>query len=537
MSITTPDLFQVTHAAMTSSTFFWGLRGRLLTLAQLALIVCPSYVLFGYNQSNLGGLVSLSDWIEHFPRIDTHTTTGAQKSDNATIQGVVIACFTLGALPGCLSCSYTSEKFGRRPVIFLGALLTLIGQILEASSFHLAQLVIGRTILGAGVGMLSGTVPTWQSECSSSKNRGKHIVLDGLFISLGYALQAWINLGFYQYKTGPVTWRPPVALPCFLSLVLMASIFLMPESPRWLARQNRPSEAQGNLAALKDLPLDSPEVTAEISSIEASLEQTANSAASLKDLFSMGEGRLLYRFSICILLQFYQQMAGGNLISVYSTVIFQQGLDLDAQTSRILSGGTLTWKLLSCFVSFFTIDRLGRRFAFIVSGTGMASCMLGLAVATSFPKSNYAAQIVSVLFIFLFNFFLPVGFLGANFLYTTEVAPARLRVAMSSISTANHWLWNFVVTMITPVAIESIGYRYYIVYTCIGFCIPLSIYFLYPETMGRSLEEIDLIFRESPSVLATVRYAKRRTNIPLEEQLPGKASSEHEERIETKDEV
>lgn len=134
-------------------------------------------------------------------------------------------------------------------------------------------------------------------------------------------------------------------------------------------------------------------------------------------------------------------MSGGNLISVYSTIIFQNGLGLDGQTARILSGGTLTWKFLSCFVSYFTIDRFGRRKALIVSGTGMATCMLGLAVATSFPTSNYAAQIVSVLFIFLFNFFIPIGFLGANFLYCTEVAPLRLRVAMSSISTANHWLW------------------------------------------------------------------------------------------------
>lgn len=155
----------------------------------------------------------------------------------------------------------------------------------------------------------------------------------------------------------------------------------------------------------------------------------------------MGDDRLLYRFSICILLQFFQQMSGGNLISVYSSVIFEQGLGLDAETARILSGGTLTWKFLSCFVSFFTIDRFGRRIALMVSGGGMASCMLGLAIATSFPHSNYAAQIISVLFVFLFNFFIPIGFLGANFLYCTEVAPIRLRVAMSSISTANHWLW------------------------------------------------------------------------------------------------
>ncbi|CAG8103286.1 unnamed protein product [Penicillium olsonii] len=511
---------------------FWNLRGEMLSLVQILTVVCPAYTLFGYNQSGLGSLVSLSDWVKHFPSIDTVNTDGVEASHNATVQGVVIATFTLGALPGCLSCSYTADRFGRRPVIFLGGLLALIGQVLEASSYQLAQMIVGRTLLGAGIGMLSGTVPTWQSECSSSKNRGKHIVLDGLFIALGYMLQAWINFGFYQFKTGPVTWRAPIAIPIIFAIILLVSIVYLPESPRWLVRQHRVVEARTALASLRDLSHDAPAISGEISSIESSLEETAQSAASLRDLLKMGEDRLLYRFSICILLQFFQQMSGGNLISVYSSVIFEQGLGLDAETARILSGGTLTWKFLSCFVSFFTIDRFGRRLALTVSGAGMASCMLGLAIATSFPHSNYAAQIISVLFVFLFNFFIPIGFLGANFLYCTEVAPIRLRVAMSSISTANHWLWNFVVTMITPVAIKTIGYKYYIVYTCIGAFIPFTVYFLYPETMGRSLEEIDLIFRESPSVWATVRFAKSRPIDPgsdLPHGVQGKYEVEHEE--------
>ncbi|KAJ5092843.1 hypothetical protein N7456_008704 [Penicillium angulare] len=488
---------------------FWNLRGETLSLAQILAVVCPAYTLFGYNQSGLGSLVSLPDWVKHFPEIDTVNTEGRQASYNATIQGVVIATFTLGALPGCLSCSYTADKFGRRPVIFMGALLALIGQVLEASASELAQMIVGRTILGAGIGILSGTVPTWQSECSSSKNRGKHVVLDGLFISLGYMLQAWINLGFYQHQTGPVTWRAPIAIPIVFALLLMFSIIYLPESPRWLVRQGRTEEARITLASLRDISEDSPDIIGEISGIENSLEDTVNSATSLKDLLKMGEDRLLYRFGLCILLQFFQQMSGGNLISVYSTTIFESGLGLDAETARILSGGTLTWKFLSCFVSFFTIDRFGRRFALMVSGAGMAACMLGLAISTSFPHTNYPAQIISVFFVFLFNFFIPIGFLGANFLYCTEVAPIRLRVAMSSISTANHWLWNFVVTMITPVAIDTIGYQYYIVFTCIAACVPITVYFLYPETMGRTLEEIDLVFRESPSVWATVRFAKK----------------------------
>lgn len=111
---------------------FRNLHGQALYLAQILTVVCPAYVLFGYNQSGLGSLTSLSDWVKHFPEIDTVNTTGAQKSHNATIQGLAIATFTLGALPGCLSCSYTADKFGRRPVIFMGGLLALIGQVLEA---------------------------------------------------------------------------------------------------------------------------------------------------------------------------------------------------------------------------------------------------------------------------------------------------------------------------------------------------------------------------------------------------------------------
>ena len=122
---------------------------------------------------------------------------------------------------------------------------------------------------------------------------------------------------------------------------------------------------------------------------------------------------------------------------------------MSSEMSRILSGGALTWKFLSCFIAYFTIDRFGRRKLFMFSGCGMASCMMALAIASSFPKSNYAAQIASAFFIYLFNFFIPIGFSGANFLYCTEVAPTRLRIRMAGISTANHWLWNFVINMVS----------------------------------------------------------------------------------------
>ncbi|KAI6350971.1 hypothetical protein MCOR25_010243 [Pyricularia grisea] len=512
--------------------FFFGLTGHHLAVLQIALIVAPSFILFGYNQAGLGGLIGLKDWVRTFPEIDT-----IHKKDSATstLKGFVVATSVIGAFIGSLICAYTGDKFGRRHVIAFAGLCTLVGEVLECSAFSLAQLIIGRIIVGLGIGQLSTIVPVWQSETSGAKNRGRHVVLDGLFICVGFVLESWINLGFFEFDDGPVTWRPPIAIAIIFSLILLASIYLFPESPRWLVAMNRSSEAREVLSALRGLPGDSIEVEAELSGIELSLEETSGSGAKLSDMLDpKNEDKLLYRFGLCILLQFYQQMSGTNLVSVYATILFQDNLGMSPELSRVLTGGALTWKFLASFLAFFCIDRFGRRICFMISGFGMGACMVALAISTSFDEGNRAAQISAGCFIYLFNTFVPIGFLGANFLYCTEVAPVRLRMVMSSISTANHWLWNFVVIMVTPVAISTIGWRFYLVFASICACIPLSVYFLYPETMGRNLEEIDLMFRDSPSIWATVKYAKTRP-VAMPQEFGRKNKTEHVDGVAVND--
>ncbi|KAK4493590.1 hypothetical protein PRZ48_015257 [Zasmidium cellare] len=509
------------------------LRGAKLELAQMLLVVLPSFILFGYNQSGVGGLLSIESWVETFPQIDTIHTTGKEKSTNSTVQGVIVATCTLGALFGSLACSWIGDPLGRRKTIFLAAILTFIGEVLECTSFHLAQFTIGRFILGLGVGALSTTVPVWQSECSRAKNRGQHVVIDGLFICVGYVLQAWINLGFFQIKTGSLSWRMPLAIPAIISLVLIASIYIIPESPRWLAKKGSLEQARQSLSAFRGEQPDSFEVSNELAVIELALEETSN-AAKKRDLFTMGEHKNLYRFLLALVLQFFQQWCGSNLISSYSTTIFEEGLGMDSQTARILSGGCLTWKFLSSFVAFATIDRFGRRKLFIFSGIGMSLCMTALAITNSMPTSNKSAQIASVFFVFFFNFFVPIGFLGCNYLYVTEVAPARLRMPMTSFSTANHWLWNFAVLMITPVAMDSLGYQYYIVYAVLGGCIPLLVFFFYPETMGRSLEQMDELFQQHSTIPAIVRASLKPPVSDLEHLTVKAERKEKELQIEEK---
>ncbi|KAF3002205.1 hypothetical protein E8E14_000358 [Neopestalotiopsis sp. 37M] len=519
---------------MSSQPSYLGFRGHALRVAQIALVVAPGFTLFGYNQAGVGPLATLPSFVETFPSIDTISTTGAQEAVNSTRKGAVIASFQIGALIGAFSCLFIGDLLGRRRNIFLAAILTIIGQVLQVSSYNVIQFVVGRVILGIGVGQISVSIPVWQAECSSAAHRGRDVITAGIFMCVGYALCNWIDFGFYFIKGSTLAWRLPLAVSFILSLIVSIFIFFLPESPRWLVRAHKVSQATKALAALKDLPEDHPAIRTEIAQIESSLETVGAKNTSLLRMFSKDDDeRLFYRFCLCIALQFFQQMCGGNLISVYASTIFQQNLKLGTTLSKILAACALTWKAMACFIAFWAIDRLGRRAVFMISGTGMAMCMAALAVSTSFPSTNHSASIASAFFIFLFNAFYPFGFLGGNFLYCTEVAPVHLRVSMNSISTANHWLWNFVVTMVTPVALDTIGFRYYIMYAVISACIPVSVFFFYPETMNRNLELLNNVFKDASSPWDIVAMARKLPQGEVadgdSDESSGKNDAEHKE--------
>ncbi|KAL4735118.1 general substrate transporter, partial [Aspergillus similis] len=485
------------------------LQGQALRLAQVLLTVAPAFITYGYSQAGIGPLSTLQTWVHTYPEIDTINTNGAVKKKHSTRKGAVIASLQVGALLGALSCTYLGDRLGRRKTIFLAAAIVVIGELLETSAYNVAQFTAGRIVLGIGVGQLSATVPVFQAECSSAKHRGQHVVVDGICMVLGFVLCNWIDFGLSK-TSGAKQFRIPLAISFIFPLIVLVSVFFLPESPRWLVLAGRSDDAAHSLAAYRGLPVDDEAIQAETASIESSLELTEQSSSiTLRHIFSSKDkDRLLYRFALCMVIQFFQQMCGGNLISTYISTIFEENLQLDSDLSRILAASALTWKCVCNFVPFFAIDRLGRRKVFIFSGTGMCICMTSLAVTTSCNTSNKPASVISVAFIWLFNFFYPIGFSGANFVYCTEVAPIQLRVAMASVSTANKWLWNFIVVMVTPVALDTIGYRYYIVYAVISACIPVSVYLFYPETMGRSLEALNRVFRDAPSMRHVVGMAR-----------------------------
>lgn len=170
-------------------------------------------------------------------------------------------------------------------------------------------------------------------------------------------------------------------------------------------------------------------------------------------------------------------------------------------------------------IAFFTIDRYGRRPLMLSSSAGMMICMAIFAGTTSNP-GNTSALIVATVFLFLFNIIFPIGFLGLTFLYATEVAPLHLRAAISGIATASTWLFNFIIAEITPVGFATIKNRYYIIYAVINAAAIPTVYFFFPETNGRALEEMDDMFGESKNIFDPPRIARS-----MAKRVPGQVST------------
>ncbi|CDM36056.1 General substrate transporter [Penicillium roqueforti FM164] len=224
-------------------------------------------------------------------------------------------------------------------------------------------------------------------------------------------------------------------------------------------------------------------------------------------MFKMGPQRSLHRVILAAIPQMFLQMSGINVIAQYTPVVFEQFLGFDAFDSGVLAAASQFAVILGAICCSWTVDRVGRRKLMLISATMMSICFACLSGLLAHPENRTGIK-AAAFFIYFYLFVYVLGFLGIPFLYASEVAVTQFRAPTTGLSTAVSWLFNFIVAEVTPVGFANIGWKYFLVYCCINaLCVP-TIYFFFPETAGRSLEEIDEIFLASNSILDTVNVAK-----------------------------
>jgi MFS family permease len=176
-----------------------------------------------------------------------------------------------------------------------------------------------------------------------------------------------------------------------------------------------------------------------------------------KELFENGKTKTLYRVAIGTFIQAAQQLTGINMVSTYANKILQDSFNLGSSMSHFIAAmGGLEYALCS-ILSVFLIEGLGRRKSFMITAGGMAACFAIIAGLTS--TDDRTSQLVAAGFLFLFNTFFGLAWVGGPFLYSAEIAPLRCRAEANAIASAANWVFCFVVVMIIPPAFANIGWK------------------------------------------------------------------------------
>ncbi|KAG2153504.1 general substrate transporter [Suillus bovinus] len=445
------------------------------------------FTLFGYDQGVMSSLLTGNQFEASFPEVIVETS----HPDHATLQSFTIAIYEVGCLFGALSNLWVGDKLGRRRTIVLGGSIMIVGAILQTTAFSFAHLIFARIVTGYGNGLITSTVPAYHAELSPSAKRGRMIMMEGTLIVVGVTIAYLVDLALFFVNWSSAQWRVPIALQLAFEIIMVTCIGFLPESPRWLVKRGRNAEAMAVISAMEDKPLSDPEVQRTYYGIREAVAVEASSQSSLRELTTGGPSQNFRRTVIAVVFMMMQQLTGINLVTFYATIVFQR-LGLSEVNARITSAANGAEYVLASIAAYYIIDYVGRRQLMLIGAIGQSIVMLLLAILGYI--NNTPAQIVSVVLLFGFNTFFAFGWLGLAWLYCAEIAGLRTRAPTNALSTASNWTFNFVVVMVVGPAFNTISWRTYLIFAALNAIIVPVVYFFFPETGGRSLEDLDVVF-------------------------------------------
>jgi MFS family permease len=239
------------------------------------------------------------------------------------------------------------------------------------------------------------------------------VMIEGAMITGGICLSYWIDFAFSWLEPNTVSWRFPLAFQIVFALFLLTVIMELPESPRWLILMGKEDEALTVISSLADLPVDDHLVLTEFTEIKDTVLEMKG--VRWRDLFTMGPERNFHRVVLGYVNQVFQQISGINLITYYATTIYQTYIGLGDVTSRIIAACNGTEYFMASWVAVYTIEKFGRRPLMLFGAAGMAGSMAILAGMDYMSQNNKGGDkpgIVAAVFLFVFNTFFAIGWLG-----------------------------------------------------------------------------------------------------------------------------
>ncbi|KAF8138799.1 hypothetical protein EV363DRAFT_546807 [Boletus edulis] len=437
----------------------------------------------GFDASMANGLQAVSSWLEYY---------GHPRSASL---GLMVAMYPLGSVAALPFVPFIVDKIGRRYPIFFGGVISIVGGILQGSALNFRTFILAQFILGFASALCIVAASSLIGELSHPKERA---VMGALFTTsydLGAVAAAAVTLKTFA-MTSDWGWRIPLLLQVVPSLFQIAFIWLLPESPRWLMSRRRGKEAYAILVKYHAEGDENSEfVKAEYTQIEETLESERNVAhINWKQSFSTPGMRK--RVIVAAFLGLFTQWSGMGLISYFLTPILDTIGIHDNKTKNVINLTRYSWSLVNGSFIALIVPRYPRRKTFLACTISLFVVFTAWTIASaeySFTHNKITAQVVLAL-IFLYSPAYNIGFNAMIYTaYLVELFPFHVRA--SGIAIFQWWYCGGAVfnQFVNPIGIDLAGWRWYIFYCVWDAFQVLIVYFMFPETSGRTLEELTFL--------------------------------------------
>jgi SP family galactose:H+ symporter-like MFS transporter len=428
-----------------------------------ALIAAVGGLLFGYDTAAISGAVifiKLKFSLPTFP------------------EELVVGMVLVGAAMAALGGGRLSDRLGRRATLILTSLIFIVGALICAFAGSFGMLLLGRFIVGLGIGLASTTVPVYISEVAPPKARGWQVSLFQLAITIGILSAYLVDYAF----AGSGGWRWMLGLAAVPGVILGLGMLYLPESPRWLLKRGHTDMALKILTRIRGTS----DVKAEFQDIQNTLSQTGERGQWSELLSPAVRPALMVGIGLAV----FQQITGINTVIYYAPTILQSAGISSASGAILATAGIGVVNVVMTVVSMWLVDRMGRRPLLLTGTTGMIITLGILGFAFLTPGRGLARVAVVTLMAYVASFAISLG--PIFWLLISEIYPLRIRGLAEGTAAATNWAANLLVSLTFLTLVQALGpTRTFWLYALFAIAALVFSYYLVPETKGRTLEEIE----------------------------------------------
>lgn len=456
-------------------------------------------LIFGYDIGISGGVTSMNDFLQKFfPDVwrkkQRQDVNQYCKFDSQILTTFTSSLYVAGLLASFVASTIT-RRFGRKPSMLAGGISFLVGAGLNGGAINVAMLIVGRILLGVGVGFANQSVPVYLSEMAPANYRGALNIMFQLAITIGILCANLIN-----YGTGKVTpwgWRLSLGLAAVPAAIMTLGSALLPDTPNSMIERGENEKGRAMLQRIRGVD----DVQMEYDDIVQASETAKMVQHPWRNIL---QRRYRPHLVMAIMIPFFQQLTGINAIMFYAPVLFKTiGFTDDASLySAVITGGV---NVLATFVSIAAVDKFGRRKLFLEAGVQMfiSQVVIGTILGVKFGVQGTgnidklsAVAVVVVICIYVSAFAWSWGPLG--WLVPSEIFPLEIRSAGQSINVSVNLLFTFVIAQAFLAMLCHFKFGIFLFFAGWVVIMSLFIFFFLPETKNVPIEEMDRVWRAHP---------------------------------------